>query len=195
MVKSITVLLCLFLLSAPSLTQPAPQTFPASPDRFKWFILNETTPDDIIKLLGTPDADKTNNLDVSKIGKWLDPKYKEKIFRQLSYTKSSDFLKIELSFLDGKLVMIDLEYKKNIQPDKLMNLFNIEFAHLGGPASLPNKPGQYPIPFFPTGFPPAYSMVASSEKTFIYVNCGTGDTSSPGRVERTRQISRVLEKK
>jgi hypothetical protein len=36
--------------------------------------------DDVKKTLGNPDADKTDKLDVLKIGKWLDPKRKEKIF-------------------------------------------------------------------------------------------------------------------
>ena len=184
-----TILFCLLLLSAKIAAQSA-----ASPDGFQGLVLNETTLDDAKKALGLPDTDKTDNLDVSQIGKWLDPKHKEKLFRKLSY-KSRELSKIELSFLDDKLVMIDLTFKKGYDAEKVSNLFAVRFALLGGPASLPDKPGQYPASFFATGFPPSYSMVAISEKTFLYANCiSGGGGSSPGTVLRTRQISRTLQK-
>jgi hypothetical protein len=188
--RSLTILFCLLLLSAKTIAQSV-----ASPNGFQGLALNETTLDDVKKALGNPDTDKTDNLDVSKLGKWLNPKHKEKIFRKLSY-KSQEFSKIELSFLDDKLVMIDLTFKKGYDAEKISNLFAIRFALLGGPATLPDNPGQYPVPFIATAFPPYYSLVAISEKTFLFVNCiSGGEGSSPGRVERTRQISRALQKK
>lgn len=195
--KSVIIAVCGTILHSLVTARHQQQTtFPANPDGFKSFLLDETTLDQTLKALGPPDDDKIDKLDVSRIGKWLDPKHKEKIFRQVAYRKSPDFFKLELSFLDGKLVMIELEFKKNFQPEKLSKLFAAPFAWLGGPADLPDKPGQYPISFFPTHFPAYYNMVAVSGKTFIFVNCASGgDGRSPGRVERTRQISRVLEKK
>jgi hypothetical protein len=92
--------------------------------------------------------------------------------------------------------MIDLTFKKGLDAERISNLFAVNFALLGGPASLPDKPGQYPVPFFAIGFPPSYSTVAISEKTFLFANCiSGGGGSSPGTVLRTRQISRTLEKK
>ena len=188
--RLLTILFCLLLLSAKTIAQSA-----ASPDGFQGLVLSETTLDDLKKALGNPDTDKTDNLDVSKISKWLDPKHKEKIFRKLGY-KNRDFSKIELSFLDDKLVMIDLTFKKGYAAEKISNIFAARFALLGGPASLPDEPGQYPIAFIATHFPPYYSLVGISEKTFLYVNCiSGGGGSSPGIVERTRQISRTLQKK
>jgi hypothetical protein len=188
--RLLTILFCLILLSAKTIAQSA-----ASPDAFQGLVLNETTLDDVKKALGNSDTDKTDSLDVSKIGKWLDPKHKEKVFRKLSY-KSREFSKIELSFFDDKLVMIDLTFKKSYDAEKISNLFAVRFALLGGPASLPDEPGKYPVPFIATHFPPYYSLVAISEKTFLYVNCiSGGGGSSPGIVERTRQISRTLQKK
>lgn len=197
MTKPIIVLACVICLACAAAGQPSGQTqFSSNPDGFKGFLLNETTVDKTIKALGQPDADKVDKLDVSKIGKWLDAKHNEKVFRQLTYRKSPDFLKVELSYLEEKLVMIDLEFKKEFKPEKLQNLFGVGFALLGGPATLPDKPGQYPIAFFATTYPSNYSMVGISDKTFIFVNCASGgEGSSPGRVERTRQVSRVLEKR
>lgn len=188
--RLLTILFCLLLMSAKTMAQSS-----ASPDGFQALVLNETTLDNAMKELGAPDTDKTDDLDVSQIGKWLDPKYKEKIFRKLTY-KSKAFSKIELSFLDDKLVMIDLTFKQGYDAEKISNLFAVRFALLGGPVSLPDNPGQYPRPFIATSFPPNYSMVAISEKTFLLANCMSGGGgSSPGTVLRIRQISRTLQEK
>jgi hypothetical protein len=174
---------------------PEPRFLP-TPDGFAGLTLAVTTVAEAEAQWGPPDSDKIDKLEVSKLDKWLDPKHKEKIFRQLTYKKSPDFLEMKLSFLDDKLVMIDLVYKKRVTPDKLNGLFRAQFALLGGPASLPDQPGKYPIVFFASHYPTLYSMVAISDKTFIFVNCASeGGGTSPGRVERTRQVSRLLEKK
>jgi hypothetical protein len=193
--KFMALLFALILLTTTA--WPSPQTYPPNPDGFKALLLDQTTPDDALNILGPADADEVGSLDVSKMGKWLDPKYKEKVFRQLTYKKSPDFFKIELSFLDQKLVLIDLEYKKNIGPQMMSKLFAVGFTELGGPIDLPDKPGQYPRGgFITTHWPNFYSMVGISAKTFIFVNCASsGGGNAPGRVERTRQINRVLEKK
>ena len=193
MLKTFAAAVALCLASAVAAAQgPTGPT----PDGFTGLTLGVTTVEEAVGVLGEPAGDKTGKLDVSKIAKWLDKRHGEKIFRQLTYTKSDFLSKLELSFLDGKLVMIDLEFKKDFSPDKLRNLFAVNFAFIGGPAPLPDKPGEYPRPFFATHFPAAYSMVGISEKTFIFVNCESGGGgSSPGRVTQTRQISRALEKK
>jgi hypothetical protein len=194
MLKTIIAIACLGLLAVGASAQSKDHApFPANPDGFREFVLNQTTAEAVIRSLGQPSKDRVDKLEVSKIEKWLDPKHKEKIFRRLTFGKVGDFHKMEFSFLDDKLVMIELEFKRNVSPEKLRNLFGVGFAPLGGPASLPDKPGQYPVPFFATTFPLAYSMIGVSEKTFIYVNCAS-TAGDPGRVERTRQVSRVLEK-
>ena len=193
--KCLTVVIFLSLIAS-TLGQSTGPKFPATPDGFMGLTLNETTVEQTVALWGPPDIDKIDKLDPSQIKKWLEPKQNEKIFRQLTYKKTPDFQEIKLSFLDEKLIMIDLTFKRSLAPEKLHGLFRAEFALLGGPASLPDKPGTYPIGFMATHFPDYYSMVAISEKTFIFVNCASGGGgTSPGRVERTRQISRVLERK
>jgi hypothetical protein len=187
----VSVILIIF-----GLGQSTAPKFQATPDGFMGLTLDSTTIAETESRLGPPDDDKMDKLEVSKLEKWLDPKHKEKIFRQLTYKKSPDFIEIKLSFLDDKLVMIDLAYKKRVAPDKLNGLFRAQFAHLGGPASLPDQPGKYPMGFIATHLPALYSMVAISDKTFIFVNCASeGGGRSPGRVERTRQVSRQLERK
>jgi len=167
-------------------------------DGFRGLILNQTSSEDAIRILGQPAGDKTDRLDLSKISKWLDPKHKEKIFRQLSFKNVGDFSQIQLSFLENKLVMIELTFKKNVAPERVNNIFGVEFATVGGqggPSDLPNEPGKYPVRFVPTLYPFSYNMIGISDKAFVWVDCSTGDARMPGRIDRTRQISRVLERK
>jgi hypothetical protein len=195
MKKSLALLASLALLTANAFAQGSNSS---RADGFRGLILNQTTSEDAARILGQPAADKVDRLDVTKISKWLDPKHKEKIFRQLSFKNVGDFSLIQLSLLENKLVMIDLEFKKSILPGSLNAIFGVEFALIGGqsgPSDLPNEPGKYPVRFIPTYYPFDYNLVGISDKTFIWVDCSTGDVSRPGRVVRTRQISRVLQRK
>ncbi len=183
------------LLTANAVAQPGNRP---RADGFRGLILNQTTSEDAVKMLGQPTSDKVDRLNVSKVSKWLDPKHKEKIFRQLAFRKVGDFSQIELSFLENKLMMIELEFKKSLEPLKLDTLFGVEFAVLGaqtGPFDLPNEPGKYPVRFLPTFYPFSYNLIGISDKAFIWVDCSTGDARVAGKVDRTRQISRVLERK
>ena len=174
------------------------QTNNSRADGFRGLILNQTTSEEAVRILGQPVTDKTDRLDVAKLSKWLDPKHKEKIFRQLSFKNVGDFSQIHLSFLENKLMMIDLEFKKILFPARLNDLFGLQFAVIGAqgsPSDLPNEPGKYPVRFIPVFYPFNYNLIGISDKTFIWVDCSTGDARTPGKIDRSRQVSRVLEKK
>ena len=191
----LTSLFCCALIAATSTAQAANGS---GADRFRGLTLNQTSSEDAMRILGQPAADKVDRLDASKVSKWLDPKHKEKIFRQLSFKNVGDFSQIQLSFLENKLVMIELAFKKNVAPERVNNIFGVEFATVGGqggPSDLPNEPGKYPVRFVPTLYPFSYNMIGISDKAIVWVDCSTGDARTPGRIDRTRQISRVLERK
>ena len=174
------------------------QTNNSRADGFRGLILNQTTSEEAVRILGQPVTDKTDRLDVAKLSKWLDPKHKEKIFRQLSFKNVGDFSQIHLSFLENKLMMIELEFKKILFPARLNDLFGLQFAVIGAqgsPSDLPNEPGKYPVRFIPVFYPFNYNLIGISDKTFIWVDCSTGDARTPGKIDRSRQVSRVLEKK
>ena len=195
MKKSLALLASLALLTANAFAQGSNSS---RADGFRGLIPNQTTSEDAARILGQPAADKVDRLDVTKISKWLDPKHKEKIFRQLSFKNVGDFSRIQLSFLENKLVMIELEFKKNVEPARLDKIFGLEFATIGGqsgPSDLPNEPGKYPVRFIPTYYPFTYNLIGISEDAFIWADCSTGDAARPGRVVRTRQISRALQRK
>ena len=167
-------------------------------DGFRGLILNQTTSEEAVRILGQPVTDRNDRLDLAKLSKWLDPKHKEKIFRQLSFKNVGDFSQIHLSFLENKLMMIELEFKKILFPARLNDLFGLEFAVIGAqgsPSDLPSEPGKYPFRFIPVFYPFNYNLIGISDKTFIWVDCSTGDARTPGKIDRSRQVSRVLEKK
>jgi len=193
--RTLTVLFWTALIAG-SATAQAPSGPRA--DGFRGLILNQTSSEDAIRILGQPAGDKTDRLDASKVSKWLDPKHQERIFRHLSFKNVGDFSQIQLSFLENKLVMIELAFKKNVTPEKVNSLFGVEFATVGAPgglSDLPNQPGKYPARFVPTLYPFSYYLIGISDKAFVWVDCSTGDARLPGRIDRTRQISRVLERK
>jgi len=192
--KTILVVLTILLFLT---TSVCPQSNNKA-DSFHGLVLNETTSEAATRILGQPSSDKVDRIDLSKLNKWLDPKIKEKIFRQLAFKDVGDFSRIQLSFLENKLVMIELEFKKNLGYWQLDHIFGLEFAVVGltaGPFELPNAIGKYPARFIPDHFPFNYNLIGISEHTFIWVDCSTNDAARPGRVDRTWQVSRVLQKK
>jgi hypothetical protein len=190
--KFIHTAIILILVSASSASS---QKNGAEPDRFSQLVLNQTTPDEAFQFLGKVESDKIDRLDGSQLGKWLNAKYKDKIFRKLKFKNTGMLLSTELSFLENTLVMIELEFRKAVKPENLKDIFGVNFADIGGPSPLPDKPGEYPRPFFSTAFPATYYKVGISPKTFLLATCTTSVPEDPGRVEKTRQISRLLEKK
>lgn len=189
--KKLLIFLCLVTCFATNIAQSNNRI---TPDGFHGLVLNQATAQDAIGLLGQPVADKLGRLEVSKLGRWLEPKHKEKIFRHLTFKKIADFRIIELSFLDDKLMMIELEFSKTIQPEKLENVFGVVFTPLGGPVDLPDKPEQQPRAFFATHYPDFFLAFGVSDQAFLLANCNASQ-GVPSNVEKTRQISRALAKK
>ena len=186
------IALFIYLISA-GVVFPQSNSAPRS-DSFQNLVFDKTTSREVIDLLGQPFVDKIDVLDISKIGRWLDPKHKEKIFRHLTFKKIGNFRTIKLTFLEDKLIMVELEFGKNVKPENLRNIFGVEFAIVGGPSDLPDTPGQYPRPFYATRYPDSFPLVGISDQAFWWANC-TASVGVPTGVDRVRWVSRSLEKK
>ena len=149
-------------------------------DGWKGMVLDVSTPEDAVRLFGTPSKDKDKIiLDLPRPLSWLSDKYKQKIFRTLTYKKLKPYKQVNLSFLDGKLVAIALEAPNGeidddwIDPDDLEKLFGAVFK--------PHKRQrnrQLPPPLEFQQSAPAelerkddydfwYDMIAVGEKSFI----------------------------
>jgi hypothetical protein len=122
--------LIILLCAAPAIAQDAQ----VAPDRWAGMVLNVSTPDDAIRLFGTPAKDKDQViLDLPRTISWLSDKSKEKVFRVVTFKQLQEYKNVRFWFLDGKLVSISMEApnaelkEKWIDPDELENLFGVVF--------------------------------------------------------------------
>ena len=150
-----------------------------APDRWAGMVLNVSTPEDAIRLLGQPSKDKDKViLDEPRPLSWLSDKCKEKVFRTLSYKRIQEFKNVRFSFLEGKLVAITMEAPNAelednwIDPDNLEQLFGVVFKpakrnygiklpppsdfHANAPSELKKDDYDY-----------WYDMIAISDQSFI----------------------------
>ena len=166
------------LLSACAIPSGAQEQVTARPDGWHGLVLDVSTPEDAIRVLGQPSGDKSNqSLKIVMVDKWLaGGKYNQKIFRELTFKKPAGFKEARLSFLENKLVLIELEaalgdVQNWLDPDDLAATFNTKFAvedwHFGKKLpplgefeqSLRNDP--------PKKFAEIYNLIAVSARSFI----------------------------
>lgn len=149
------------------------------PDRWAGMVLNVNTPDDAIRLLGTPSKDKDKvSLDVPRPLSWLSDRCKEKVFRTLTYKRIQEYSNVRFSFLEGKLVAIsmeapDAELKDEwIDPDDLEGRFGVVFkpSRRKYGSKLPS-PSEFqtnaPAELDKDDYDYWYDMIAVSEHSFI----------------------------
>jgi len=153
------------------------------PDRWRGLVIDESTPDDAIKLLGKPDKDKIDSLQIFGIRDWLSKQIKEKKFRLLGYEKPEGLDFVWLGFLDDKLVFIKLD-PKNLSPNALARTYGVDFApNFKGidvafnPKNFERNQGKV----YPKNYPTTYDLIAVTEKTFL---CAGVANSSFGSVLR-----------
>ena len=149
------------------------------PDGWEGVVLNVSSPDDAIHLFGAPAKDKDKTaIELPRPLSWLSEKYKEKVFRTLTYKKLHDYKQVQLSFLDAKLVSIILEAPNAeleqhwIDPDDLESLFGVSFkphkrqhnSKLPAPTEFEAKA---PTELKKNEYAYWYDMIAVSENSFI----------------------------
>ena len=149
------------------------------PDGWAGMVLDVSSPDDAIRLFGIPAKDKDKvALDLPRPLSWLSDRYKEKVFRTISYKKLRDYEQVQFSFLDGKLVSIVMEapngeLKDNwIDPDDLEQLLGASFRpHKRKRNNKLPSPSTFiadsPAELQKDEYDYFYDMIAVSEKSFI----------------------------
>lgn len=182
------------------------------PDRWRRLVLDESTPEDAMRILGTPANDKLGSVAVFRIKSWLSKQAGERVFRTLEFKKPEGIDKATLSFLNGKLVAISLDVKKGIAPGALSNIYGVEFQPAVNATDIAFRPRDYERNqgrVYPKTYPTVYSMVAVSERSFIDAmvsnvpsfggafakSMGVPDQPGtfPGKVEQIVLVSRKLE--
>jgi hypothetical protein len=169
--------LALTILLLLSFTLPA--TDDARSDGWAGMVLDISTPDDAVRLFGKPAKEKQRvDLELPRPFSWLSDKYKQRIFRTLTYKKLNEYKEVQFAFLDGKLVAIMMEApnaeieKGWIDPDDLEGLFAVEFKphkrergrQLPPPSEFQNNA---PTELKKDDYDYWYDMIAVSEKSII----------------------------
>ena len=141
-IKNLTVsifcIVLLLILAVPTLAQQNFSDF--KNESFENLTIDNSSVEDAIKLLGQPDANKTNiALDFSGGSGWFKnwfADFKEnKSFQKLIYKKLPNYQEATLHFLDGKLVWVTVSMKNPfigedtpyLSPNRLDSVFDVEF--------------------------------------------------------------------
>jgi hypothetical protein len=149
------------------------------PDGWRGLALDISNPDDAIRLFGIPVKDKDKiALNMQRPLSWLSDKYRQKIFKTLTYKKLYGYKQVQLSFLGNKLVLISLEapnaeLEENwIDPDDLESLFAVNFRphHRKYRSKLP-PPSEFqanaPTELKKEEYDYWYDMIAVTDRSFI----------------------------
>lgn len=150
-------------------------------DGWRGLVLDVSTPEDAIRILGKPSKDEDKvSVRIWGIDNWLAGKEKQKIFRTLSYkwgkAKGAEF--VELAFLDGRLAIITLQELPTpdrrqagwIDPDDLEKQFSAPFKPRNREASKdlpPLSEFQSKAPTELSKYESYYDALGVAEKSFI----------------------------
>ena len=181
-------------------------------DRWRGLILNESSPEDAIRILGQPKTDEVRPFFNTPVDNWLTQRRTEKIFRALIFKKVKGVDQVSLAFLEGKLVMIALKLKRLIVPDALPDVYAISFIPVTKASQLAPRPqdftGKQEKRVRRTFYPDVYNLIGVSERSLIIgmvsvprIVTGGPDAEDfdnhkhwPGNVGFILLISRTLEK-
>ena len=176
-----------------------------TPDGWHDLVLDETTVEDAINALGKPNKDKIKQKLGTIIGYRINTDLR---YRKLEYKKPKGMDKVELYFLDAKLVAIDLDLKKNVNPNSLAGEYGVDFSPSFSGVNVTYGTGRQEPVEGSVSYPRVYHVVGVAETAFIVAQVKQGTfshigksigsiqedpTNFPGKVGRIQLISRALE--
>ncbi|MCA1589511.1 MAG: hypothetical protein LC730_07220 [Acidobacteria bacterium] len=182
------------------------------PDRWRGLVIDESTPEHAVNILGQPASDKTGNRLFLNNAKWL-KKDTAKSLRVMHYENVQGFGDVKLGF-DGtnKLKLIHLEPKKLTAQAFVSSYSDLEFRfgnEVMSPADLKRPPDNLERP---RRMGVVYLLVAATDQVFVFGQAGnaTGNVMSnllgnaesrqagrsmPGDIAVIQLVSRTLENK
>jgi hypothetical protein len=166
MLKKLTLLLVLALTSCAAAF--AQEQDKPMPDRWRGLIIDQSTPEDAIKVLGQPASDKTDNFRPYPFDKRISTK--GKTFRHLKFKEVKGLDSALLVFTDNKLVGISLDLKEHIAASAIPNNYGIEFEPKIGSLSASSNPRDYERhegKLYPKNYPAGYYLVAETPEVWI----------------------------
>ncbi len=93
----------------------------------KAFLFDQTSPEQAIKILGKPQSDKTEKLDILYINDWVGKDYKKEDCRVLFFKQFEDLGKVKLTFFEEKLIAIHFIVEKDIHAAQLSSIYKTQF--------------------------------------------------------------------
>ncbi|HEX8282608.1 MAG TPA: hypothetical protein VF588_04605 [Pyrinomonadaceae bacterium] len=142
----------------------------AEAESARGLVLEQTTPAEAAKFFGAPVRDEVGKLKVLKIGRWLTPKVGEKAFRVQTFERVGDLEKIELAFLDDRLVSIHFSMKKRLPAGRLAGTYRVAFTPVTGELREDWGPDDYARKgsgVEVASYPATYHLLAVSKESFI----------------------------
>ncbi len=168
---------CVFAIVFVCTTISMAQQPTAQADGWRGLVLDVSTVDDAIRVLGKPKSDKSGqSLQLIQVDKWLPgAKYNQKVFRRLTFKKPDGFDEAQLSYLEDKLVLIDLTARTGevpdwIDPDDLPEMFNTHFTYSEwhfGKKLPPLEEFEKSDSVAPKKFAELYHMIAITDRSFV----------------------------
>jgi hypothetical protein len=138
------------------------------PDRWRGLIIDQSTTEDAIKVLGQPASDKTDNFRPYPFDKRISTK--GKTFRHLKFKGINGLDSALLVFTDNKLVSISLDLKDHIAASAIPNNYGIEFEPKIGALSSSSNPRDYERhegKLYPKNYPAGYYLVGETPEVWI----------------------------
>jgi hypothetical protein len=180
------------------------------PDRWRGLVIDQSTPEDAIKLLGKPKKDKLEGVRTYPLNKRLTLDHNSKDVRRLSYEKLEGMKQADLYFKDGKLVLVEIQPEKKIEASAIARIYGITFTPKVSAAEFGFSTETHKGNSYPVDYPPNYYLIGLSDKTYVSAQVTTGvggimfgsrrgkigegdDAGFPGQIIRIQIISRTVE--
>lgn len=166
MIRNVALVFCLILASC-SVALAQEQDKPM-PDRWRGLIIDQSTAEDAIKVLGQPDSDKDESFRPYPFDKRISTKGKS--FRHLKFKEVKGLDSARLVFTDNKLVCISLDLKEHIPASAIQNNYGIEFEPKIGAGSSSSNPRDYERhegKLYPKNYPAGYYLVGATPEVWI----------------------------
>jgi hypothetical protein len=158
--RYLTGLIFLFLAAQVALAQDRPD----SPDSWNGLMLDESTVEDAIAVLGDPRKDREDQKFNTRISSWL---AKDGRFRRLEYRKVADVDKAYLYFQNDHLKVIELDLDETFAAVKLPLYYEMRYFLQDDSGVLHRDPFEEGIRTAGGEFPTTFNIVGIGATSFL----------------------------
>lgn len=141
------------------------------------FLLEKTSPEQAIEILGKPQSDKIQRLDVLLIDDWVDEKFKNNEARVLSFSPFEELGKVKLSFLNDKLVAVNFIVEKDIYAAQLSDIYKIQFVPVFNDFGVKSSVSEFekrPKNVSAADFPRVYHLIGMNKSSVLTAKIFSG---------------------